>query len=133
MNQEELNQIYLPLNIRQHGIFGALDHRTFTLERYYSTEHLRCREDGTWHTCEYPLPVVLVRGVCEVFADFDAIVFYAFLPKGTTFDSKKFENVTVIQPGTAEGLYMFRMDLHADYETIYNFAKLLRRGGFQIK
>ena len=69
MNQElfhEMQRFYDRLETRSGQLFHALFHRVFELEVGWYSGHYHKMEDGTWIREVYPIPVIGVKGFCDV-------------------------------------------------------------------
>ena len=69
MNQElfhEMQRFYDRLETRSGQLFHALFHRVFELEVGWHGGHYHKNEDGTWIREAYPIPVIGVKGFCDI-------------------------------------------------------------------
>ena len=69
MNQElfhEMQRFYDRLETRSGQLFHALFHRAFELEVGWYGGHYHKNEDGTWIREAYPIPVIGVKGFCDI-------------------------------------------------------------------
>ena len=70
---KEINASYYHLETKQAEITHALFHRIFELESDWYNGHYHKDEDGNWIRESYPIPVVGVKGFCDIEIQFDKI------------------------------------------------------------
>ncbi len=76
MDQELLraiNSAYSRLETKQAQIVHALRYGEFAVECGWYNGHYRQNENGDWSREAYPIPVVEVKGVCDIEISFDTI------------------------------------------------------------
>lgn len=69
----ELNAAYYRLEMKQAEIVFALSHRMFELESGWYNGHYHKSDNGNWLRESYPIPVVGVKGFCDIEIQFDQI------------------------------------------------------------
>ena len=161
MNQElfhEMQRFYDRLETRSGQLFHALFHRVFELEVGWYSGHYHKMEDGTWTREAYPIPVIGVKGFCDIEVQPDhisvstklkrfAALNYSFL-KFAEYDFEAYgvedyladfyhpgqtmekfkENIRACQEREIGFSFSFPFDV--DGQKMYEFVKLLRREGF---
>ena len=140
MNQELLHEIqrfYDRLEKRSGQLFHAMFHRVFELEIGWYSGHYHKMEDGTWTREAYPIPVIGVKGFCDIEVQPDHISVSTklrrsnyladFYHPGQTMEALK-ENIRACQEREIGFSFSFPFDV--DGQKIYEFVKLLRREGF---
>jgi len=70
---EEVNAAYYQLEMKQAQIVHALFHRIFEIESGWYNGHYHKGENGSWCRDSYPIPVVEVKGFCDIEISFDKI------------------------------------------------------------
>lgn len=161
MNQElfhEMQCFYDRLEKRSGQLFHALFHRVFELEVGWYSGHYHKIEDGTWIREAYPIPVIGVKGFCDIEVQPDHISVSTKLKRSTAlnysfvkfaeynFEAYGVENYLAdfYHPGqTIEELkkniracqeqeigFSFSFPFDVDGQMMYEFVKLLRREGF---
>ena len=161
MNQElfhEMQRFYDRLETKSGQLFHALFHRVFELEVGWYSGHYHKSKDGTWTREAYPIPVIGVKGFCDIEVQPDHISVSTKLKRTTAlnysfvkFAEYDFEAYGVedyladfYHPGqTMEELkeniracqereigFSFSFPFDVDGQKMYEFVKLLRREGF---
>ncbi|NJE73922.1 MULTISPECIES: hypothetical protein [unclassified Pseudoflavonifractor] len=161
MNQElfhEMQRFYDRLETRSGQLFHALFHRVFELEVGWYGGHYHKNEDGTWIREAYPIPVIGVKGFCDIEVQPDHISVSTKLRRSTAlnysfnkFAEYDFEAYGVedyladfYHPGqTIEELkenllacnepelgFSFTLPFDVDGAEILELVQLLRREGF---
>lgn len=74
-------QPYGRLEQKQSELFCALVHKGFDLESGWYNGHCHRGDDGNWFRESYPIPVISVKGICDIEVPFDAITASAKLKK----------------------------------------------------
>lgn len=69
----EINAAYYRLEQKQAEIVHALLHRIFELESGWYSGHYHKGDSGNWFRESYPIPVVGVKGLCDIEIQFDKI------------------------------------------------------------
>ena len=154
----EINQEYNKLELKEAEIFHALFHRIFDLESHWYSGHYHKDNDGKWFLTSYPIPVIDVKGFCDIEVSFDKISVSAKLKrdKALTYSFKKFDNYDFeaydvnnylldfyhsgqslcvlkdnINASDAEEIgFSFVFPFDVEEKEIFEFVKLLRREGF---
>ena len=70
----EMDRAYYRLETKQAEVVYALFHRIFHIESNWCSGHYYQKDDGQWHTTAYPIPVISVKGLCDIQIHFDRIV-----------------------------------------------------------
>ena len=73
MEKKELNQIYSRLRARCMQLMDGLDHRAFESEWGWYGGHYYKNEEGEYERAEYPIPVISVKGLCDVEISLDQV------------------------------------------------------------
>lgn len=68
-----LNKAYSGLEAKHNEIVCALTHRAFQLESGWYNGHYQKNLDGKWVRDAYPIPVITVKGLCDIEIQFDRI------------------------------------------------------------
>ena len=156
--KQRMNEIYFALSTKQAQLFHGLYHRVFELSTGFYNGHEHQAPDGTWQTDYYPIPVISVKGFCDVEISPDGIsvttkkkrkdaLDYSFEKlKGYSYEAFGVEGYldTFYRDGMTvaemkenishskerEIGFCFSLPWDIDGEAMYEFAKLLRREGF---
>lgn len=72
MDKQRLNEIYYPLDLKQAEL-DALFCGDFRLESGWYNGHYHKNETGNWCRESYPIPVIGVKGLCDIEIPFDKI------------------------------------------------------------
>lgn len=156
--KEQMNEAYHQLEMKRMEVICALFHRMFDTESGWYNGHYHENDDGEWSVDSYPLPVVSVKGICDVEIDFDTVSVSTKLRRERALDYSydklsryNFEVYgvedylfTFYKPGnTIEEMksnisgskekeigFAFSFDFDVDGKTIFELVKLLRREGF---
>lgn len=157
MDKQQLNEIYYPLDLKQAEL-NALFRRDFRLESSWYNGHYHKDETGNWCRESYPIPVIGVKGLCDIEVPFDKISISTKLKRdaalgypfeklaGYEFEAYGVENYLTdfYHPGqTAQNLreniracnekeigFSFVFPLDRDGKQIFEFVKLLQQEGF---
>lgn len=155
---KEINAVYYRLEMKQAEITNTLFHRIFELESGWYNGHYHKGEDGNWLRESYPIPVIGVKGFCDIEIQFDKISVSTKLKRNTAlaysfekFAGYEFEAYGVddylsdfYHPGlTVQELkeniracgekeigFSFVFPFDVEGKQIFEFVKLLRREGF---
>ncbi len=153
-----LNGIYRELELKSFELSSALFHRIFEVESGYYSGHYNKTNDGQYERDYYPIPVVSVKGFCDVEINLDSISVSTKLKradalkydysklKGYTFevygvedysDDYYHKGLTIYDLVTNIGKsdekeigFAFYFDFDVGKEEIFEFAKFLRRNSF---
>lgn len=156
--KQRMNEIYFTLSTKQAQLFHGLYHRIFELSSGFYNGHERQTPDGGWQMDYYPIPVISVKGFFDVEISPDGIsvttkkkrkdaLAYSFEKlRGYSFEAFGVESYldTFYRDGMTiaelkenisrseerEIGFCFSLPWDTDGETMYEFAKLLRREGF---
>lgn len=155
---EQLNSIYSPLERKAHQLLQGLHHRVFDTQLGWYNGHYRMFADGRYHRDSFPIPVIEVKGYCDIEINLDCITATAKLKRTKSLEysyekvnSYSFEaygvedylldfyttGSTISQMKDAIRLsneteigFSFRLDFDVGGDGIYEFVKLLRKEGF---
>jgi len=155
---DKINGAYHRLVIKRMQIIDALSGRNFETESGWYNGHYHENADGEWQMDSYPLPVITVKGVCDVEIDFNTVSVSTKLKREMALEYSydkilryNFETYgvedylyTFYKPGnTIEEMksnisgskekeigFAFSFDSGVDGKTISELVKLLRREGF---
>ena len=155
---QEINSAYYRLEMKQAEIAHALLHRIFELESGWYNGHYHKKDTGEWHRESYPIPVIGVKGVCDVEIQFYMISVSTKLKRETAlaysyemFSEYEFEvygvedyladfyhkgqtiqetKENICACDEAEIGFSFVFPFDVDGKQILEFVKLLRREGF---
>lgn len=153
-----INAIYYRLEMKQAEITHDLFHRTFELESGWYNGHYHTGEDGNWFRESYPIPVIGIKGICDIEIQFDKISISTKLKRdmALAYSFEKFSGYEFEAYGVEDYLADFyhagqtvqemKENIHACDEKeigfsfvfpfdvegaqIFEFVKLLRREGF---
>ena len=154
----ELNQVYRRLEFKAIQLLNGLHHRIFEPKLSYYSGHYRRQEDGGFSVDDFPIPVVEVKGYCDVEINLDCVAVSAKLRRTDALEHSydklakyEFEVYGVedycsdfYHPGMTisemkdnirhsdekEISFSFRFEFDVDGGAMYEFVKLLRREGF---
>lgn len=73
ISRASLNEAYAGLEAKHNEIIRALTHRIFQLESGWYNGHYQRDSDGKWVQDAYPIPVITVKGLCDIELQFDGI------------------------------------------------------------
>lgn len=154
----ELNTAYYRLEMKQAEIVRALFHRIFELESGWYNGHYHKGDNGNWLRESYPIPVIGVKGFCDIEIQFDKISVSAKLKRdialGYSFEKfagyefeaygvedyladfyhagqtiqKMKDNICACKEKEIGFSFVFPFDVEG--KQIFEFVKLLRREGF---
>ena len=161
MDKELLNEIntaYYRLEMKQAEIIHALFHRIFELESGWYNGHYHKGDNENWIRESYPIPVIAVKGFCDIEIQFDKISISTKLKRSTvlTYSFEKFTGYEFDAYGVEDYLadfyhagqtvhemkdnirvcdekeigFSFMFPFEVDGKQIFEFVKLLRREGF---
>lgn len=156
--QNELNAVYNRLEMKQGEILYAMHHRVFELKTGWYNGHYHRDENWEWSRDSYPIPVVEVRGYCDIEIQLDAIFVTTKLKRDTAlnYSFEKFSAYAFEAYGVEDYLaefyhagqtiqemkaniraseekeigFSFSLPFDVEREHLYEFVKLLRREGF---
>ena len=158
MDRQALNEIYYPLELKQAALVRALSHGGFGLESGWYNGHYHIDETGNWFRESYPIPVIDVKGLCDIEIPFDKITISTKLKRNAalTYSFEKFAGYEFEAYGVEDYLadfyhsgqilqelqeniractekeigFSFVFPFDVEEEQIFEFVKLLRREGF---
>ena len=70
---DEVNAAYHQLETKKTELTRALRHRTFEIESGWYNGHYQKDSDGNWRRDSYPIPVIGVKGLCDIEVQFDKL------------------------------------------------------------
>ncbi len=154
----EVNAAYYQLEMRMAQIAHALLHRIFEIESGWYNGHYHKNDVGDWQRESYPIPVVAVKGFCDIEISFDKISVSTKLKRAKaleysydkilqyTFEVFGVEDylcdyyksgMTIEELKTNISLcneqeigFAFYFPFDVEGKEIFEFVKLLRREGF---
>lgn len=158
ISRESLNEVYSGLEAKHNEIIRALTHRIFALESGWYNGHYQRAFDGKWVRDAFPIPVVMVKGLCDIEIQLDRISVSTKLKRDVAL-ACSFEKFTgyeyeaygvkdylsdyyhqgqnvqelkdnIYASGEAEIGLSFSFPFEVTGQKIFEFAKLLRREGF---
>lgn len=154
----EINTAYHRLELKQAELVRALSHRIFELESGWYNGHYQKDETGNWFRESYPIPVLGVKGLCDIEIPFDKISVSTKLKRNAAlaYPFEKFvgyefeaygvddyladlyhsgqtmqdlqENIRACDEREIGFSFVFPFDV--DGKQVFEFVKLLRREGF---
>ena len=154
----EINTAYHRLELKQAELVRALSHRIFELESGWYNGHYQKDETGNWFRESYPIPVLGVKGLCDIEIPFDKISVSTKLKRNAAlaYPFEKFvgyefeaygvddyladlyhsgqtmqdlqENIRACDEKEIGFSFVFPFDV--DGKQVFEFVKLLRREGF---
>ena len=71
------------MELKQAEIVHALFHRIFELESGWYSGHYHKGDNGNWFRESYPIPVISIKGFCDIEIQFDKISVSAKLKRNT--------------------------------------------------
>ncbi len=154
----EINSAYYRLELKQAEIVHALFHRFFELESGWYSGHYHKGDNGNWFRKFYPIPVIGVKGFCDIEIQFDKISVSTKLKRNTAlaYSFEKFAGYEFEAYGVEDYLadfyhsgqtvqelkenvracdekeigFSFVLPFDVEGKQIFEFVKLLRREGF---
>lgn len=154
----EINAAYYRLELKQAEIVHALLHRIFELEAGWYSGHYHKGGDEDWFRESYPIPVISVKGFCDIEIQFEKVSISTKLKRNVAlaysfekFAGYEFEAYGVedyladfYHPGlTVQDLkeniracdeneigFAFVFPFEVEGKQIFEFVKLLRRERF---
>ncbi len=155
---DRINAAYHQLEMKRVQIIDALSHRISDTEYGWYNGHYHETGDGGWQMDSYPIPVVSVKGICDIEIDFNTVSVSTKLKRARaleySFDKlscydfeaygvedylctfyKRGYSIEVLKSNIAKSNekeigFSFSFDFDIDSNTIYEFVKLLRRESF---
>ena len=155
---KEINIAYNRLEMKQTEITHALFHIIFALESGWYNGHYHKGEDGNWFRESYPIPVIGIKGICDIEIQFDKISISTKLKRdmalaysfekfsGYEFEAYGVEDYLVDFYHAGQTVQEMKDNIHAcdekeigfsfvfpfevEGKQIFVFVKLLRREGF---
>lgn len=155
---DNINAAYYRLEMKMAQITHALFHRIFDLESGWYNGHYHKDNNGNWYRESYPIPVISVRGFCDIEIQFEKISVSTKLKRDAalTCSFEKFagyeleaygvgdyiadfhhtgrtvqemkENIRTCAENEIEFSFVFPFEIVG--KQIFEFVKLLRREGF---
>ena len=154
----KLNTVYYQLEIKQAEITHALFHRIFELESGWYNGHYHKNDNDNWIRESYPIPVIGVKGLCDIEIQFDKISISTKLKRNSAmiYSFEKFDGYEFEAYGVEDYLadfyhmgqtlqemkdsistcdekeigFSFIFPFEVEGKQIFEFVKLLRREGF---
>lgn len=154
----EINSAYHELELKHAEIVHALSHRMFELKSGWYNGHYSRTPDGSWHYDSYPIPVIDIKGLCDIEISFTKLSVSTKLKRAKALDYSyeklkpyRFEaygvenylcdflkedqtidelKQNIKQSGEKEIGFSFLFPHETDGKKLFGFAKLLQREGF---
>lgn len=82
----EMNAAYYRLEMKRSQIVSALFHRIFKLESGWYSGHYHKDDGGQWIRESYPIPVIGVKGLCDIEIQFDKLFVTTKLKRDVALD-----------------------------------------------
>lgn len=120
----EMNKVYFQLEQKRALVVRALTHRVFTLESGWYNGHYEKDKNGEYRMNYYPIPVVSVKGLCDVEIGFDSLTISTKLPRQKALEYS-FETVSRF-PFEAYGVENYLTDYKTDGVTIEQMRKNIK-------
>lgn len=79
--RKQLNALYAPLERSCRRLVAALTQRRFSVNSGWYSGHYSKGENGEWQEDSFPIPVIEVKGICDIEIGFDGISVSAKLTK----------------------------------------------------
>ncbi len=155
---KELNAIYSRLEIKQAEITHALFHRMFELESGWYSGHYHKADNGNWIRESYPIPVISVKGLCDIEIELDKLSISTKLKRtaALSYPFEKLDGYTFEAYGVEDYLadyyhagqtvqelkdnirlcdekeigFSFSFPFDIEGKQVFEFVKLIRREGF---
>lgn len=83
---KEINTVYHELEMKEAELVHALFHRIFEIESGWYNNHYDKHEDGNWSRASYPIPVISVKGYCDIEISFDTVTVSTKLKRRTALE-----------------------------------------------
>lgn len=157
----QLQKEYKRLELKYYQLWNGLNHRIFNLDGGWFNGEFERSGDGLWVSQAYPIPVISVKGYCDVEIGFDKITVsakrkrkdaltrsyekllpYNFEAFGSDDCCEVFYRLGMTEEQMKAKLresneqelrFRFILPWDTDQEQIYEFVKLLRREEFYYK
>lgn len=154
----EINSAYNRLEIMMAAVYGSLCRRMFELECGWYNGHYSRGDNGEWIRECYPIPVVSVKGLCDVEISFNGVTLTTKLKRAQAleYSFEKFADYDFEAYGVEDYLNDYRVkgdsldefrkkladseerEIFITFtvpeemtgEKLYDFAKLIKREGF---
>lgn len=155
---DEINAAYYRLEMKLAEVSRALSHRIFEIESGWYNGHYHRNVEGEWRRASYPIPVLSVKGFCDIEIGFEKITVSAKLKRAAAL-AYSFEKMAdcefeaygvkdyladyyhegqtvqdmkenISRCDEAEIGFSFVFPFEAEGRAIFEFVKLLRREGF---
>ncbi len=159
METDDLNRVYYPLYIKANEILHRfIPSSIFEAEYGWYNGHYNRDKDGEYKMDYFPIPVVSVKGYCDIEIGTERITVSAKLrrEKALTFSFDEFEHIpfeaygvddylsdfysagmtlsqlrgNIEKSGEKEIGFSFVFDRNSDSDLLFNFVNLLRRRRF---
>lgn len=121
-----VRQFYSALLYNDMRLFRAFSGSDLAFENGFSSDHY-WKNNGVYCGADFPLPVIEVIGVCDVFSNLKSIDLYAFAPNDISDEViKRFHIREAVLLQEQSRLTLWRMSADEDAETVVGFAKELK-------
>lgn len=98
----KVNDAYYQLETKQAQITHALFNRIFEIESGWYNGHYHKGENGDWCRESYPIPVVTVKGLCDIEVSFDKITVSTKLKRAKALEYSYGWQLRTIRPATLQ-------------------------------
>lgn len=154
----EIDSAYHELELKHAEIVHALFHRMFELESGWYNGHYNRTEDDDWHFDSYPIPVISIKGLCDIEISFTKLSVSTKLRRANALEysyekikpycfevygvedylcdffhkGQQIEELkhNIEQSDEKEIGFAFFFPYETEGKKLFDFAKLLRREGF---
>lgn len=154
----EINSAYRELELKHAELVHALSHRMFELESGWYNGHYSRTPDSNWRYDSYPIPVISIKGLCDIEISFTELSVSTKLKRTKALDYsyekikpyrfevygvenylcdflKKDQTIdelkqNIKQSDEEEIGFSFFFPHETDGQKLFGFAKLLQREGF---
>lgn len=128
MDIDELNQFYFRLRIKCNELVIGLHHRVFQVEWGWFSGHYEKDGDGEYSRNDYPIPVISVKGYCDIEVNPDCVTVTAKRKRRDVLEGdfeKSFDKLTAY-PFEAFGVEGYLDDFYQPGMTLEQFRENVR-------
>lgn len=120
----EINAAYSRLEMKRAQIISALFHGMFKLESGWYSGHYHKDDGGQWIRESYPIPVIGVKGLCDIEVQFDKLSVSTKLKRDVALDYS-FQKFSVYE-FEAYGVEDYLADFYHPGQTIEEMKEKIR-------